>query len=168
MIISMTSVSGKPNKLALWVTAGSGVDVDTILHCQTKLTLSTCITLSRKKITPHLSCVWNKLHRQRIHTMPSIFIRKLLTHVNMTQMSITVTALNLRTPTIPIRNTFHCTRHFIIKTRPTTMCLKLILRTIKSSSTTSTNISAFLPKRIISPSKRCLCALSKNNMFFFR
>jgi hypothetical protein len=83
-------------------------------------------------------------------------------------MSVAAAALYLCALTINVGYSFHCPEYFVIKARPPTMRLKLMLRAIKLGSTASTNIGPLLPKCIVSARKRHLCALPYNNMLFFR
>lgn len=107
--------------------------------------------------------IWNKIHRNRVHAVPNILLRKTLTQKHMPQMRPTIGTGNLRAKPIRINTPLHRTRNLIIKTWPPTVSLKLALRTIKRRTTTLTHIRALLPKRKILTRKRHLRTLTHNN-----
>jgi hypothetical protein len=110
-----------------------------------------------------LLLVRNEIHRNRIHTVSSVLLRQPLTQKHMPQMRPTISTCNLGANPIRIHTPLNSTGNLIIKTRPPTIRLKLVLRTIKRRATTLTHVLTLLPKRIILTRKRHLRPLINNN-----
>src|SRR5690606_33295982 len=69
----------------------------------------------------------HKAHGQRVHTMARVFRSKPLSMKHMPEMASTILAENLDAAAIGICHLAHGTLNFIVKTRPSTKGLKLIL-----------------------------------------
>ena len=65
-----------------------------------------------------LFLVWNKIHRNGVHTVPRILRRKPFSDENMPQMRATFNATNLGADTIRVRNPLDRARDFIVEAWP--------------------------------------------------
>ena len=59
--------------------------------------------------------------------MTCIFFSNMFTSEDVSKVSTAVDALNFRSLSVGVWQTFYCTRNFIVKAWPTTVCFKLVL-----------------------------------------
>ncbi|MCJ7539559.1 MAG: hypothetical protein MUO88_07840 [Desulfobacterales bacterium] len=83
-------------------------------------------------------------------------------------MSATVDALYFRSHSIRVRQTFYSVWDLIIKAWPSTICFKLVFRTVQPCSATLANVGAKIPKVIVFASEGNFSAFMIYDLFLFR
>ena len=123
------------------------------------------ITLSRRKLRV---LVWNKIHRHRINTVPCVFFGEVLAREDVSKVGAAVDALDFRSPSIRVRQSFYSPWNFVVKAWPSAVCFKLVLRTVQFCSAVFANVGAFFPKRVVFACEGHFGAFMNYDLFFFR
>jgi len=72
-----------------------------------------------------------------------------LANEDVPQVGAAVDALDFRSPSIRVRQSFYCTWDFIVKTWPSTVCFKLVFRTVQFCSAAFANVGAPFPEGVV-------------------
>ena len=110
----------------------------------------------------------NEFKRNRVDTVPGIFIGESFIQENVPQVCSAIIAGDFRSEAIPVWCPAHCTGYLIIKAGPPATGIKFICRPVKLSTTSLANVYTRFIKLVIFACKGAFRSFVHNDPLFLR
>ena len=99
--------------------------------------------------------------------MARVFFGEVLACKDVSKVGTAVDALNFSSQSVGVRQTFYCTRDFLVEAWPAAVCFKLVLGTIQFCTAPFADVGSFFPKRIVLACEGHFGAFVNDNLLFF-